>query len=114
MKVERPHPYHHLSACFTQKKKQDPRIRAPRRRFHPGTVALREIRYYQATCDPCIALAPLSRAIRTMVGPPFRMSLSSVLMLRDVLENYLIQIINDAYKTSNVAHRVTLLPVDFH
>ena len=67
-------------------------------RYRPGTVALREIRRYQKSCDLLIAKLPFHRLCKEIVqdvGKVFkksdwRMTLSSVMANQEAAEAYLV------------------------
>lgn len=87
---------------------------APKRRFRPGTVALREIRKYQKSSDLLIARAPFRRLVRDIIidHGAFRIQHSTFLALQEASEAYLTSIFEDANLLAIHARRVTIQPKD--
>ncbi|KAI5169105.1 histone H3 [Pancytospora epiphaga] len=88
----------------------------PKHRFRPGTLALREIRKYQKSSDLLIRKRPFQRVVRQLM-PTFttegiRFQSASLVILQEALENFLVSLLEDAYRCSVHAKRVTLLPRD--
>lgn len=72
------------NSCLTQlgNKDRDPDAPAPRkRRFRPGTVALKEIRHYQKRTDLLLAKLPFTRVVcnQKRVVPPYGSQFALVL-----------------------------------
>lgn len=100
-----------------------------KRRWRPGTAALREIRKFQKTADLIIHKAPFSRLVREIlqdlqlghhhkffsrdqaknVG---RWSSQALLALQEAAESYLIDLMSDGQLLAIHARRITLKPVD--
>jgi histone H3 len=92
---------------------------APKRahRWRPGTVALREIRKYQATTGTLIPKAPFRRLVREIsssVKETIRMRSTAIEALQEAAESYIISVIGDANLCAIHAKRVTLFPRDLH
>ena len=87
-----------------------------RRRFRPGTVALREIRRYQKSTDLLIRKLPFQRLVREVAhnvcGTNLRFQGSAVLALQEVSEAYLIGLFEDTNLCAIHAKRVTIMPKD--
>jgi len=94
-----------------------------KRRFRPGTVALREIRKYQRSTDLLIRKLPFSRLVRevaqdmttqsndyTEVG--LRWQSSAILALQEAAEAYLVHLFEDANLCAIHAKRVTIMQRD--
>merc|ERR1719508_172031 len=90
-----------------------------KRRYRPGTLALKEIRRYQKSCDLLIPKLPFSRLIRdvtqTMLGssmPDIRFQSSAILALQEAAEAYLVTLFEDTMLLAIHAKRVTIMPKD--
>lgn len=94
-----------------------------KKRFRPGTVALREIRKYQRSTDLLIRKLPFSRLVRevaqdmttqannyTEVG--LRWQSSAILALQEAAEAYLVHLFEDANLCAIHAKRVTIMQRD--
>ena len=65
----------------------------PRKRFRPGTIALREIKYYQKKTGAILALAPFQRLVKDIIitnTPSLRVSQEAMLAYREVVESYMV------------------------
>ena len=85
-----------------------------KRRYKPGTVALREIRHYQKTSELFIAKAPFSRLVReitTDMKTP-RCSSSAVGALHEALEAYMTTHLEDSNLVTIHSKRVTVMSKD--
>lgn len=77
------------------------------RRYRPGTVALREIRYYQKTSDLLIRKLPFARLVREVAsdfittqwsdGVGLRWQSHAILALQEAAEAFLVHLFEDAY-----------------
>lgn len=105
--------------------KKAARIRMPsgsagpmkRRRFRPGTVALREIRRYQASTELIINKRGFLRFVREVAqdvtkNNNLRFQSTAVLALQEASEAYLVGLYEDANLCAIHAKRVTLMPSD--
>ncbi|WFD35716.1 centromeric DNA-binding histone H3-like protein cse4 [Malassezia cuniculi] len=96
-----------------------------KRRYRPGTVALREIRKYQRSTDLLIAKLPFARVVREVadnfieanydssaseVG--LRWQSSAILALQEATEAYLVHLFEDANLCAIHAKRVTIMQRD--
>ena len=100
-----------------------PRVKK-RRRYRNGTVALREIRRYQKTTDPCIRKLPFSRLIRETIKGlttlervdsnthDLRIQGTALLALQEASEAQLIGVLEDTNLCAIHAKRVTIMPKD--
>ncbi|CAI2382205.1 unnamed protein product [Moneuplotes crassus] len=80
-------------------------------RFHPGTVALREIKRYQKHSKPLTAKMPFERKVRSVLNeldPDFRLKQSSVECMREATEMYLVEILGDSNLCAIHANRMTV------
>ena len=86
-----------------------------RRRFRPGTVALREIRKYQKSTDMLIRKAPFARLVREIAGQmksDLRFQSTALLCLQEAAEAHLVGTFEDANLCAIHARRVTIMPKD--
>ena len=88
-----------------------------KRKFRPGTKALKEIRKYQMSTDLVIPKAPLYRCIKEVTEGLFplhgiRYTGSACVVLQEALEAYLVRFIEDAHLCALHAKRVTLMVRD--
>ncbi|XP_054155526.1 histone H3-5-like [Oppia nitens] len=87
------------------------------RRYRPGTVALREIRRFQATTDLLMRKLPFARLVREVLqdmypSNPIRWQLRALLALQEASEAYLIGMFEDTNLVAINAKRVTIMPRD--
>mmetsp|Transcript_51971 Transcript_51971/g.161282 ORF Transcript_51971/g.161282 Transcript_51971/m.161282 type:complete len:137 (-) Transcript_51971:134-544(-) len=84
-------------------------------RYHPGTVALREIRKYQKSTDLLIRKLPFQRLVRE-IAQDFKTDLKfqsqAVLALQEAAEAYLVGLFEDTNLCAIHAKRVTIMPKD--
>jgi len=96
-----------------------------KKRFRPGTVALREIRKYQKSTDLLIQKLPFSRVVREVAmdmitdtggnydeGSGLRWQSSAILALQEATEAYLVHLFEDANLCAIHAKRVTIMQRD--
>ena len=88
-----------------------------KRRYRPGTLALREIRKYQKTTDLLIRKAPFIRLVKEILHGKLgkmeiRMQCIAVEALQEAAEYYLINLFDDANLCALHAKRITLQPKD--
>nr|WCG97429.1 centromere-specific variant of the histone H3 [Cuscuta epithymum] len=87
------------------------------RRFKPGTVALREIRKAQKSCNLLIPKAPfvrLTREFSTFYSPDMkRWQADALYALQEASESYLVELLEHAQLCAIHAKRVTLMKSDF-
>ncbi|EJU05757.1 histone H3 variant [Dacryopinax primogenitus] len=89
-----------------------------KRRYRPGTLALREIRKYQKTTDLLLQKLPFSRLVReiatdmTTLNRDVRWQSSALRALQEATEAYLVHLFEDAYLCTLHAKRVTLMQRD--
>ncbi|KAF8335073.1 histone-fold-containing protein [Cantharellus anzutake] len=100
---------------------EQPESGAQKRRFRPGTVALREIRKYQRSTDLLIQKLPFSRLVREVAlemstdyseGALLRWQSSALLALQEATEAYLVHLFEDANLCAIHAKRVTIMQRD--
>jgi len=94
-----------------------------KKRFRPGTVALREIRRYQKSTDLLIRKLPFSRVVREIAldlttdmndysTSALRWQSSAILALQEATEAFLVHLFEDANLCAIHAKRVTLMQRD--
>jgi histone H3-like centromeric protein A len=89
-------------------------------RYHPGTVALREIRRYQRTTDLLLLKLPFSRLVReialgvlpTDVGASLRWQSQAIQALQESAEAFLVHLFEDSNLCAIHAKRVTIMQKD--
>ncbi|KAL9655446.1 hypothetical protein ABK040_016859 [Willaertia magna] len=86
-----------------------------KRRFKPGTVALREIRKLQNTTNLIIPKRPFSRLVREIAlrkNENIRFKPEALLALQEAAEYYITQVLENANLCAIHAKRVTLMKKD--
>ena len=96
-----------------------------KRRYKPGTVALREIRKYQRSTDLLISKLPFARVVREVADEfieanydssasavGLRWQSSAILALQEATEAYLVHLFEDANLCAIHAKRVTIMQRD--
>jgi histone H3 len=86
-------------------------------RWHPGTVALRDIKKFQKSTKLLIPKAPFGRLSREIVqglgkGGDWRNTYTSLLALQEATEAYLTGVDEDANLCAIHGKRVTVMPKD--
>lgn len=84
-------------------------------RFHPGTVALREIKYYQKNSGLMFAHASFDRLVRE-IGQDFRVGINYteefMYVFQEMVEQYLVLLFEDVNLNSLHSKRQTIMPKD--
>ena len=84
-------------------------------RYRPGTVALREIRKYQASTQLLIRKLPFQRLVRE-IAQGFKCDIkwqsTALMALQEAAEAYLVALFEDTNLCAIHAKRVTILPKD--
>jgi len=86
-----------------------------KRRYRPGTLALREIRKYQKTANLLIRMRPFQRLVREIAAvrmPEARFQSAALLALQEAAEAYLVGVFEDTNLCAVHAKRVTIMPKD--
>jgi len=87
-----------------------------KRRYRPGTVALREIRRYQRSTETLIPKLPFQRLVRevaeTCSHKDFRFQSTAILALQEASEAYMVGLFEDTNLCAIHAQRVTIMPKD--
>jgi histone H3 len=84
-------------------------------RYHPGTVAIHEIRKYQKNTDLLIRKAPFQRLVKeiaTDLKSDLRMQSTALLALQEASEAYLVRLFEDSNDCAIHAKHVTIMPKD--
>ncbi|ANB12605.1 histone H3 [Sugiyamaella lignohabitans] len=89
-----------------------------KKRYRPGTKALREIRKYQKTTDLLIRKLPFARLVREIVGDylgfdnQLRWQSVAILALQEATEAFLVHLFEDTNLCAIHAKRVTIMQKD--
>lgn len=86
-----------------------------KRRYRPGTVALREIRRYQRSTDLLIRKLPFQRLVKEIAHgymSDLRFQSTAILALQEAAEAYLVSLFEDTNLCAVHAKRVTIMPKD--
>ena len=84
-------------------------------RYHPGTVALRQIRKYQKSTELLIRKLPFQRLVREILmsfNEDMRLQSQAVLAIQEAAETYLVSLFQDTNLCAIHARRVTIMPKD--
>lgn len=84
-------------------------------RFHPGTVALREIRKYQKSTETLIPKRAFQRLVRDIAvdyKPDVRFASTALFAIQQAAEAYLVEVFEDTNLCAIHAGRVTVQPKD--
>ena len=99
---------------YTKKPPQG-RVRR-KRRFRPGTVALREIRKYQKSTELLIRKVPFQRLVREIVyrmkGMDYRFQSTALLALQEAAEDFLVRMFEQCNDIAIHGNRTTVMVKD--
>lgn len=90
----------------------------PKRRYKPGTVALREIKKYQKSTDLLLLKLPFQRVVREValtvsrIDGPLRWQSQAIVALQEASEAFLVGLFHDANLCAIHAKRVTIQQKD--
>lgn len=88
-----------------------------KRRYRPGTVALREIRHFQKTWKLLIPAAPFIRVVKQITfqfsHDVNRWTAEALVALQEAAEDFLVHLFEDGMLCAIHAKRVTLMKKDF-
>lgn len=96
----------------------DPIPYAKKRRYKPGTLALKEIRRYQKSTDLLLLKLPFSRLVREVAlsmsttGELFRWQSQAIMALQEAAEAFLVHLFEDTNLCAIHAKRVTIMQKD--
>ncbi len=93
-----------------------------RKRFRPGTVALRQIRHFQKTADLLIPRLPFSRVVKEIAQDlagrynihGLRFQSAALMALQEAAEAYMVSVFEDTVLCCVHARRVTIMPKDMN
>merc|ERR1711944_150740 len=89
-----------------------------KRKYRPGTVALREIRAYQKSTEILIPRLPFSRLVKEIAqeraSAGVRFQSSALMALQEAAEAYIVQLFEDTNLCAIHAKRVTVMPRDMN
>ncbi|XP_003528799.1 histone H3-like centromeric protein HTR12 [Glycine soja] len=87
-----------------------------KRRNRSGTVALREIRHFQRSCELLIPAAPFIRCVKQITNQfsteVSRWTPEAVVALQEAAEEYLVHLFEDGMLCAIHARRITLMKKD--
>jgi len=99
-----------------QQQKRQPIFKAPGTRYRPGTLALQEIRRFQASTDLLIPKLSFQRVVRDVTNdlkkPEIRFQAAALTALQEASEYYLTGVFEDTNLCAIHAKRVTIMPKD--
>ena len=99
----------------SRKKPPQGRVRR-KRRFRPGTVALREIRKYQKSTELLIRKIPFQRLVREIVyrtqGQDYRFQSTALLALQESAEDFLVNMFDQCNQIAIHGRRQTVMVKD--
>ncbi|CAM6016144.1 unnamed protein product [Sphagnum balticum] len=85
-------------------------------RWKPGTKALKEIRFYQKTCDLLIRRLPFARLVKEITAQysdvVTRWTAEALTALQEATEDYMVHLFEDTNLCAIHAKRVTIMPKD--
>ncbi|KAL2271678.1 hypothetical protein VTJ83DRAFT_1049 [Remersonia thermophila] len=96
----------------------DPVPQGKKRRYRPGTLALKEIRRYQANTDLLMAKLPFARLVREVAlqfqptAEELRWQSQAILALQEAAEAFLVHLFEDTNLCAIHAKRVTIMQKD--
>ena len=102
-------------AAELREKNGQAEVRRMRRRFKPGTVALREIKKYQSYTRPLLPRLPFQRLVRSVVDgidSSLKLQAQALLALQEAAESFLVGLFEDANLCAVHAMRVTIMQKD--
>jgi len=96
----------------------DPVPGRKKRRYRPGTLALKEIRRYQSTTDLLLLKLPFARLVREIAlfmrpaGDDYRWQSQAIQALQEASEAFLVHLFEDTNLCAIHAKRVTIMQKD--
>ncbi|KAF4620170.1 hypothetical protein G7Y89_g14655 [Cudoniella acicularis] len=96
----------------------DPLPGRKKRRYRPGTLALKEIRRYQNSTDLLMRKLPFSRLVREIAinfrpaGEDYRWQSQAIQALQEAAEAFLVHLFEDTNLCAIHAKRVTIMQKD--
>ncbi|KAK4169465.1 putative histone H3-like centromeric protein CSE4 [Cladorrhinum sp. PSN259] len=98
--------------------KRDPVPQGRKRRYRPGTLALKEIRRYQSSTDLLLLKLPFARLVREIAlncrpaGEELRWQSQAIQALQEASEAFLVHLFEDSNLCAIHAKRVTIMQKD--
>jgi len=95
-------------------------VQTPKRRWKPGTKALREIRAFQKSTNLLIPRLPFARLVKELAqelsrqGGGLRFQSGALMALQEAAEAYIVQLFEDCVLCAIHARRVTVMPRDMN
>ncbi|CAG8959543.1 hypothetical protein HYFRA_00001443 [Hymenoscyphus fraxineus] len=111
-------PVKRRSSGVSQVEPGDPVPGRKRRRYRPGTLALKEIRRYQNSTDLLMRKLPFSRLVREIAaytrppGEEMRWQSQAIMALQEASEAFLVHLFEDTNLCAIHAKRVTIMQKD--
>lgn len=110
----------HIANGENTKTAGDPTPQGKRRRYKPGTLALKEIRRYQRSYDLLLRKLPFARLVREValdllpaeVGAELRWQSHAIQALQEAAEAFLVHLFEDTNLCALHAKRVTIMQKD--
>jgi histone H3 len=108
---------HHVPIVVSNKNKkvEDHHMMKKKKRFRPGTMALREIRQYQKGSQLLIPKRRFQRLVKEVAfdfKPDIRFQSHALLAIQEACEAYLVSVNEDTNLIALHAGRVTIMPKD--
>ena len=98
---------------YNTHKKKTSEPRKTDRKFHPGTVAQREIKYYQKHADQYVlSHAAFGRLVRSLASDNVRFTEEVLYVLQEVIESEIVKVFEHANLVAGHANRVTVTHKD--
>ena len=97
------------------KKRTQSLVKKHKRRYRPGTVALREIRRYQKSTNLLLRKLPFQRLVREIgqgILANCRFQSTAILVLQEAAEAFLVGLFEDTNLIALHCRRVTIMPRD--
>jgi len=91
-------------------------VKKKKRRYRPGTLALKQIRHYQRSTELLLRRLPFQRLVREIMqkigSPDLRIQAVALEALQHATEAYLVMLFEDTNLCAIHAKRVTIMPKD--
>jgi histone H3 len=101
--------------AYIENQRENKSKKPKKRKYRPGTVALREIKRYQKSTELLIRKLPFQRLVRE-ISQQFLTNLNfrsdAILALQEAAEAYMVCLFEDTNLCAIHAKRVTILPKD--
>ncbi|KAF2404422.1 histone-fold-containing protein [Trichodelitschia bisporula] len=99
-------------------RRTEPPTPSKKRRYKPGTVALREIRHFQRSTELLLTKLPFARLVREVAlsfvphGEVLRWQSQAIMALQEATEAFLVHLFEDTNLCAIHAKRVTIMQKD--